>query len=88
MSREEYLADTRQAAGLTQAEAARRLGVSLNAYRAWEVEGRTMKPETARRLAVVFGVSLPEVAWSQGYLDDVHVNMLRQGASRAALPAR
>lgn len=55
-----HLRRLRQRAGLTQEDAAHRLGVSLGGYRAWE-KGRVPRPGNRRRLATMFSVPVGEL---------------------------
>ncbi len=55
-----HLRRLRQRAGLTQEDAAHRLGVSLGGYRAWE-KGRVPHPGNRRRLATMFSVPVGEL---------------------------
>jgi len=64
-----FLRTTRQALGLTLGDVAGRIGVSLNVYRALEVErGRIPRPEVAAKLAAVLGVAPAVLAHRLGYL--------------------
>ncbi len=55
-----HLRRLRERAGLTQEDAARRIGVSLGGYRAWE-KGRVPHPGNRRRLASMFAVPVGEL---------------------------
>jgi transcriptional regulator with XRE-family HTH domain len=48
----------REAAGLSQAEAAKQLGLSQNAYAMWERRPIALRPQQIEQLAAVLGVSV------------------------------
>jgi len=55
-----HLRRLRERSGLSQEDAAHRVGVSLGGYRAWE-HGRVPRPGNRRRLAALFSVPVGEL---------------------------
>lgn len=75
------LRESRQAAGLSQNDAAEALGVSRHAVRAFEVEPtRIPPPEVAERYAEMLGLELFEVSAWLGYLPQEDLHVLREAS--------
>jgi transcriptional regulator with XRE-family HTH domain len=54
----ERLHAAREAAGLSQAQVAEKMGVAQNAYAMWERHPVALKPQQIEKLAVIVGVSV------------------------------
>ena len=81
------LRDARQAAGYSQAELARLVGVQLVTLKAWESGRRAPKPATQRRLADVLGLGFDDLEVADAR-DDLRRLRQARGWTRAEAAER
>ena len=77
------LRQRREELGLTQAQAARQLGVARTAYRLWEMEAAKPAPDRWRTIARWLGISMTAMLLAEELLDQqeaVEANRAADGA--------